>query len=329
MPSHSFQKIVLEHQSIGDLCFIVEGVPFEDLKSVVQFMYNGSTSLTKKKVGSFLVVAELLGVKWLDRIQLLSDTDSSQALNMDVVSQTEPKASSVVHDSVTETQSTSIPTPSPACSVFKNLTNVLDSNTIKRKKHMKNKKHCKKSKCAKEDHKHDKKRHKINHARHAENIIKSKEKAPGKETHLADMDESTFCTTLGLKKNNEVQPRELSTKSDSVNINSDAKIVPKSRSVPPLIKINREVKSNVESAESRDSNLFVSEINTVYIEDKNLSFINIGANELCIRENNIEIECDVLEASSSQFVIEKETSGNIVEIREGELYYFIVIFFVK
>lgn len=264
-------------------------------------MYNGSAKLYKQNFGSFLVVAELLGVKWLDRVQILNDAESSQVIT------TVSEPDQVVKPTNYETQ------PIP---VFKDLTNCLDTKGIKRKKHMKSKKHCKRSKCTKEDHKNDRRKHKVNHTfRHADH----REKGSSKETHLADMDENTFCTALGLKKN-ELQSRE-NFKPDIV-CKTDAKIFSRNKTVPPLIKINREIKSTVESYETRDSNMFVSEINTVYIEDKNLSFLNIGANELCIRENNIEIECDVLDASTSQFVIDKGPVANIVELREGELFIF-------
>lgn len=301
--SSFLEKMILEHQNIGDLCFIIEGVSFDDLKSVVQFMYNGSAKLYKQNFGSFLVVAELLGVKWLDRVQILSETEPSSQVtttNVSQPNQTIPKPVNI------ETQ---------PISVFRDITNSLDTKAIKRKKHMKNKKHCKRSKCVKEDHRSDRRKHKLNHTlRRAEN----RDTGSGKQTHLADMDENTFCTALGLKKT-QLQSRDNS-KPDSAT-KTDAKIFAKSKSVPPLIKINREItsKSNVESFDTRDANMFVSEINTVYIEDKNLSFLNIGANELCIRENNIEIECDVLDASSSQFVIDKQPVANIVELREENI----------
>lgn len=289
-------------------------------------MYTGSTKLNKNNFGPFLVVAELLGVKWLDRIQILSDTESSAPVIPNLADVIEPTELKTVQENF-ETRSTSAHS-NITSSVFKDITNVLDSKLVKRKKHMKGKKHCKRSKCAKED-RNERKKHKSMHSFRHDHSFKFHKKVPGKETHLADMDESTFCTALGLKKNVEVQPRELNSKPESVDVKTDQKVLAKSKSVPPLIKINRDVKSNADNFESRDSSLLVSEINTVYIEDKNLSFLNIGANELCIRENNIEIECDVLDASSSQFVIEKEATGDVVEIREGEFYNKFFIFIMN
>lgn len=67
--------MIVDHVHIGDLFFTLDGVLFEDLKSVVEFMYEGRTTVQSTNYSSFLIVAELLGMKWANRIQMSIDDD--------------------------------------------------------------------------------------------------------------------------------------------------------------------------------------------------------------------------------------------------------------
>lgn len=44
---------------------ILKGVSFQDLQSVVQFMYNGQVNVTQERLPSFLQTAETLQIKGL------------------------------------------------------------------------------------------------------------------------------------------------------------------------------------------------------------------------------------------------------------------------
>lgn len=252
------QKLLSE-QTATDTCLLVEGIAYEDLKKLVHFAYNGSVKVSRENFGSFLVAAELLGMKWTNQVELYGGGEPySNAATKRVV--------------------------------FADITNT--NAAAKRRKPTKAKKCCKKSKRAE---KHDLVR--------VLNAVDIEECIADKENQIAEVDENTFYSALGLKKN-------------TVSVPSAATVARKSKSIPNLIKINRAAgKMAAELQCDNAANVFVSEMNTVYIEDKNLSFLN----EVCIRESNIEIECDVLDASS-EFVIEKDGAAvaNVVELRESK-----------
>lgn len=250
--------MILEHIHVSDLFVTLDGVPFEDLKSVVQFMYDGWARLSKANFGSFLVVAQLLGMKWVDLVQINVE-------EMDAVA-------------------------NEASEPLQNITNV-DLPQRKRKKCMKTKRHSKKLKCTRSERRLA--------LRSPQNVVEE----TSQETDLAKMDENTFCTALGLKKitDEDVLPK--------------LKLVSRTKRMPSLIKINCE--EDKENGPPEHS---------VFIEEKNLSFLNANANEMRIRENNIEIECDVLEASSQYVVYEKENTEEIVELREGKGFILLVDF---
>ncbi|KAK7573689.1 hypothetical protein V9T40_010880 [Parthenolecanium corni] len=246
------EKMILEHIHVSDLFVTLDGVPFEDLKSVVQFMYDGWAKLSQANFDSFLVVAQLLGMKWVDYVQVNVEEVNDSGAN-------EPSEP------------------------LQNITNT-DLPQRKRKKCMKTKRHSKKLKCTRAE------------RRLALRSPQVVVEATSHETDLAKMDEDTFCTALGLKKitDEDVLPK--------------LKLVSRTKRMPSLIKINcEEDKENCEPQE-----------HSVFIEEKSLSFLNANANEMRIRENNIEIECDVLEASSQYVVYDKGNAEEIVELPEGK-----------
>lgn len=220
--------MILDHIHVNDLFVTLDGVPFEDLKSVVQFMYDGWARLSKANFGSFLVVAQLLGMKWVD----------------------------LVHVEQVESEMLS----------------------RKRKRCLKSKRH---KKCTRAERRLA--------FRSPQAVLDSR------ETDLAKMDETTFCTALGLKKITE-QDEQLK------------RFVSRAKRMPSLIKIKCDIDDeNKENAQPEHK---------VFIEEKSLSFLNANANEMRIRENNIEIQCDVLEAST-QYVVYDKGNEEIVELREG------------
>lgn len=227
--------------------------------------------MNSHQVGSFLVVASLLGMQWIDTVTLLSEQHNS------VISNRSPELIQTSAVNVASSQ------PLP----LSNITNVYATRTHKRKHGDSGKKPSSKSKLI---------RNERNHSRDfADGNVRP-------VTDLAQMDENTFCTTLGLKKNVEARDTVKPQGSNSTR-----------KSVPPLFKIISSVKTKCsEIVEVSESANLVSESSPVFIEAKNLSFLN----ELYIRENNIEIECDVLDAASHQLLIEKNTG---IQMSEGKL----------
>lgn len=274
------QKIIAEHCHY-DWSFTIEGVQFEDLRQVVRFMYSGNALLNSHQVGSFLVVASLLGMKWVDKVTLMSEQNSNSIL------MNESNELNHTTDTISSQQSV-LP--------FKDITNVQTSRILKRQKSDRNKKHNVKSKLMK-----------IEHGKRSKDYADENERPV---TNLAQMDENTFCTAFGLKKNVEVR--------DNVKPEG-AKFVRKS--MPPLFKIISSVKAKCsETVEVSETTNLASDSCPVFIEAKNLSFLNIDTNELCIRENNIEIECDVLDVASHELLMDKSAN---VQISEGR---YIVIY---
>lgn len=274
--------MILEHIHITDLYFTVDGVLFEDLKSVVQFMYDGCAKLTNENFGSFLVVAQLLGMKWVDYIQIqmndyipttVKTIQEAELINMNLKSN-EPKIPSLA---------------------LKNITNL--QTRVKRKRCCKGKKYAKKVKSRRNQEKKI-----VSNADLSSNLDSECDDSL-RETDLTKMDVITFCSALGLKKNVGTVREPFS------KVKMDIR-----KSVPSVIKINNDTKSNKE-------NVVLPSVyeNSIFIEEKNLSFLSAGTNEMCIRENNIEIECDVLEASNQFVVYEKQqVVGDIVELQEGK-----------
>ncbi len=275
--SFLLQKMILDHKHVADLFFTIDGVLFEDLKSVVQFMYDGCAKLSGKNFRTFLIAAQLLGMKWVDYIRTLVDDDQLPMLK--------PRAETEVI-SITECRVQPL--------VLRNIANIPKT---KRKKCSKAKKHTKKLKSARLERKMT-----LQERPSAPTpVVEEMETLP--ETDLAKMDENTFYAALGLRKVADVVRDSAAAKS----IDGHAKSV--ATSATKISLTGEEMPDNIAGCEVDGS---------VYIAEKNL-ILNAGANEMRIRENDIEIECDVLDATNQLVVYDKENAvGEIIELREGK-----------
>lgn len=279
-----------------DITFTIDGVRFEDLCRVIQFMYKGNVVVSCDQIGSFLSITESLGMKWAGDVDILShqnDTTSDPISNGASLAPTSSKKSLLP---------------------LKNITNLFTKKERKRKRNEKIQKTSKKIKIRKKNTEESK-------LCEAVKCDESSDEKNRLETDLARMDENTFCTTLGLKKTAAVR-----------DVTKFDKFSSSRKTVPPLLKMSSDVGSkfleNVKMCEP--ANLCYS--SPVYIEAKNLSFLNIDANELCIRENNFVIDCDVLNVTSHELLFDKENNatGSALPTTEGKfLLYFILFYFTK
>lgn len=279
-----FQKIVADHKDV-ELTFIIDGIRFDDLYLVTQFLYRGNIAVSDDQVRSVLLVAELLGMKWINDVCLVSNCDAVESSSVNAGKSAVPALSSKLL----------VP--------LKNITNTLSTKARKRRKYERIRKSPKKIKIRR-------KRLDKSSLCRVVGCDQSPRIQNHLETDLAQMDENTFCTALGLKKN--IQVRDLMKTDSSSSF---------CRAVPPLLKILSDAKSKfLEVNKVSESANSLCESKPVYIEAKNLSFLNIDANELYIRENNIEIECDVLNVTSHDLLFDKgnNAAGNMLQLSEGK-----------